>query len=101
MHGPPGECQRLTRQAPSPSLPSGVARTEAIDSYQFLLDRYPNTAYFEKALYLMAVALVQDQRHAEVVTHVYAILKSAPASPTPWQAQTYYWVAESYFNIVY
>lgn len=74
-------------------------RTEAIDTYQFLLDRYPNTAYFEKALYLMAVALVQEQRHAEVVTHVYTILKSAPASPTPWQAQTYYWVAESYFNI--
>lgn len=74
-------------------------RPEAVETYQFLLDRYPNTIYFEKALYLMAVALVQDQRYAEVVTHIYTILKSAPASPTPWQAQTYYWVAESYFNI--
>lgn len=71
----------------------------AVASYQFILDRYPNTPYFEKALYLMAVALVEDRRYAEVVTHIYTILKSAPASPTEWQAETYYWVAESYFNI--
>ncbi len=71
----------------------------AVTTYQAILDRFPNTPYYEKALYLLAVSLVQNHRYAEVVTLVYGILKSAPASPTRWQAETYYWVAESYFNI--
>lgn len=83
-----GLCQQMMKQT-----------DEAMTTYQSILDRYPNTAYYEKALYLLAVALVQDKRYAEVVTHVYTILKTAPASPSRWQAETYYWVAESYFNI--
>jgi TolA-binding protein len=72
---------------------------DAIVTFQFILDRYPNTAYFDKALYLMAVTMAQERRYAEVVTHVYTFLKRAPATPTPWQAETYYWVAEAYYNI--
>ncbi|MBK8575887.1 MAG: tetratricopeptide repeat protein [Elusimicrobia bacterium] len=72
---------------------------DAVVTFQFILDRYPNTAYFDKALYLMAVTMVQERRYAEVVTHVYTFLKRAPATPTPWQAETYYWVAEAYYNI--
>jgi TolA-binding protein len=72
---------------------------DAIVTFQFIIDRYPNTAYFDKSLYLMAVTLAQERRYAEVVTHVYTFLKRAPATPTPWQAETYYWVAEAYYNI--
>lgn len=72
---------------------------EAIATFQFILDRYPNTGYFDKALYLMAVTMIQERRYAEVVTHVYTFLKRAPATPTPWQAESYYWVAEAYYNI--
>ncbi|MBL0059458.1 MAG: tetratricopeptide repeat protein [Elusimicrobia bacterium] len=43
---------------------------EAIATFQFILDRYPNTGYFDKALYLMAVTMIQERRYAEVVTHV-------------------------------
>ncbi len=72
---------------------------ESLVTFQFIIDRYPNTSYFDKALYLMAVTMIQERRYAEVVTHVYGLLKRAPATPTPWQAETYYWVAEAYYNI--
>jgi TolA-binding protein len=87
------------------SLIKGLCQTlmkkpdEAIATFQFILDRYPNTSYFDKSLYLMAVTMAQERRYAEVVTHVYTFLKAAPATPTPWQAETYYWVAEAYYNI--
>jgi len=71
----------------------------AVSSFQFILDRYPRTIYAEEALYLMAVTLVQERRYGEVVTHVLNYLKAVPASSTRWQADTYYWVAESYYNI--
>ena len=72
---------------------------DAIATYQSVLDRYPKTLYYEKSLFLMTLALVQQKRYAEVITLVYQVLKNSPSSPSRWQAETYYWVAESYYNM--
>jgi tetratricopeptide (TPR) repeat protein len=72
---------------------------EAIATYQGLLDRFPDSLYYEKGLYLMTVAYYQLKRYAEVVTHIYQLLKTIPTSPSMWQAGTYFWVAESYYQI--
>ncbi|MFH1378808.1 MAG: tetratricopeptide repeat protein [bacterium] len=72
---------------------------EAILTYQSLIDRYPESIYFEKGLYLMTVALFQVNRYAEIVTHIYQLLKVAPSSPSEWQAGTFYWIGEAYYNI--
>ncbi|MBD3272536.1 MAG: tetratricopeptide repeat protein, partial [Elusimicrobia bacterium] len=72
---------------------------DAIDTYQALIDRFPETIYHEKGLYLMTVAYFDLKRYAEIVTHVYQMLKIAPTSSSPWQAGTYYWVAEAYYQL--
>lgn len=72
---------------------------DALRTFQYVLDRFPQSPYADKALYLMAVTLVEARRYAETVTQVYASLKTAPATPTRWQAETYYWVGEAYYNL--
>lgn len=72
---------------------------EALTTYQVLLDRFPDSVYYEKGLYLMTIAYFELKRYAEIVTHIYQSLKMAPTSPSQWQAGTYYWIAESYYNI--
>lgn len=72
---------------------------DAIQTYQALLDRFPETLYYEKGLYLMTVAYFELKRYAEIVTHIYQSLKMSPTSPSTWQAGTFFWIAESYYNI--
>ncbi|MFH1259078.1 MAG: tetratricopeptide repeat protein [Elusimicrobiota bacterium] len=70
---------------------------EAILEYQKIIDRFPNSLFQDKALYLMSIAYFRSQLYAEIITNVYQILKLAPPSPTRWQAETFYWIAEAYY----
>jgi TolA-binding protein len=72
---------------------------EAAVEYQKILDKYPNSTFFEKALYLLAVSYYQREFYGELVTNVYQTLKLSPTSASEWYAQTYYWIAEGYYNL--
>lgn len=72
---------------------------EANDAYQTVVDQFGNSIYAEKALYLNATSLFQNNQLAEIVTSLNSTLKLMPVSPTRWQAETYLWVAESYYAL--
>jgi TolA-binding protein len=72
---------------------------EANAAYQTVEDQFGNSIYAEKALYLNSTALFQNSQLAEIVTSLNSTLKLMPVSPTRWQAETYLWVAESYYAL--
>lgn len=72
---------------------------EANQSYQAVIDHFPGTMFSEMATYLLATSYYQNGEYAQVITHVYQILKNSPTSPSPWQAEAYFWVAEAYFML--
>ncbi len=72
---------------------------EANRDYQEIIDQFPETMFSEMATYLLATSYYQSEEYAQVVTHVYQILKNSPTSPSKWQAEAYFWVAESYFQL--
>ncbi|MCB4756859.1 MAG: tetratricopeptide repeat protein [Elusimicrobia bacterium] len=72
---------------------------EANQEYQVVIDQFGNSIHSEKALYLMATSLFENNQLAEIVTSLNSTLKLAPVSPTRWQAETYLWVAEAYYGL--
>lgn len=72
---------------------------QANQEYQIVIDQFGNSVWSEKALYLMATSYFQNKQLPEIVTSLNAQLKMAPVSPTPWQADTYLWVAEAYYTL--
>jgi len=72
---------------------------EANQEYQLVIDQFGNSVYSEKAIYLMATSLFQNGQLAEIVTSLNSQLKLSPVSPSRWQAESYLWVAESYFAL--
>ncbi|MFH1282210.1 MAG: tetratricopeptide repeat protein [bacterium] len=72
---------------------------EAGVEYQKVLDRFPESIYFEKALYLFALSYYQQEFYGELVTNIYQTLKMSPTSGSEWYARTYFWVAEGYYKL--
>jgi TolA-binding protein len=72
---------------------------EADASYQIVIDQFGNSIYSEKAMYLMATSHFENGQLAEIVTSLNSMLKLAPVSPTRWQADTYFWIAEAYYAL--
>jgi len=72
---------------------------EAIRCYQEIIDRFPETLYFEEAIYLMATAYYELKDYPQLVTNVYQILKNSPASSTNWRVQTYFMIGEAYYAL--
>ncbi|MCK5534181.1 tetratricopeptide repeat protein [bacterium] len=72
---------------------------EANQTYQEVIDYFPETIFSEMATYLLATSYYQSKEYAQIVTHVYQILKNSPTSPSKWQAEAYFWVAEAYFEL--
>jgi len=72
---------------------------KALRCYQKIVDLFPNSIFFEKALYLKATCYYKAKLYPELVTNIYEIVKNSPASPTIWRAKTYYWIAEGYYAL--
>jgi len=72
---------------------------EAIRCYQEIADRFPETLFFEKALYLMASAYYQLKEYPQLVTNIYQILKNSPSSSTSWRVETYFMIGEAYYAL--
>ena len=72
---------------------------EAIRCYQEIVDRFPGTLFFEKALYLMAAAYYQLKDYPQLVTNVHQILKNSPSSSTNWRVETYFMIGEAYYAL--
>ena len=72
---------------------------EAVRCYQEIMDRFPETPFFEKALYLMAAVYYQSEEYSRLVTNVYQILKNAPLRSNVWRAETYFMIGEAYYAL--
>jgi len=72
---------------------------EAIRCYQEIVDRFPKTLFFEKALYLMASAYYELKEYPQLVTNVHQILKNSPANSISWRVETYFLIGEAYYAL--
>jgi len=72
---------------------------QAIRCYQEIVDRFPGTLFFEKALYLMASAYYELKEYPQLVTNVHQILKNSPSSSISWRVETYFMIGEAYYAL--
>lgn len=72
---------------------------EAIRCYQEIVDLFPETTFFEKALYLMASVYYESEQYPQLVTNVHQILKNSPGSSNDWRVETYFMIGEAYYAL--
>ncbi|MCG3205860.1 MAG: Outer membrane protein assembly factor BamD [Elusimicrobia bacterium] len=96
---PWGELAAKTRLIKGICLQRIKKYIEANAEYQIVLDQFGKSVHAEKALYLMGTSYFQNKQLAEIVTSLNSQLKIASVSPSRWQAESYLWVAESYYAL--
>ncbi len=78
-------------------------KERAVDSYQTLVDLFPQSPAAGKAVYLMTLSLTKARESARVVSalnHMNESLKRAEETRSDdWRKNTMYWIAEGYFSI--
>lgn len=78
-------------------------RERAIDSYQTLVDLFPQSPAAGKAVYLMTLSLTKARESARVVSalnHMNENLqRSEETRSDEWRKNTLFWIAEGYFTI--
>jgi TolA-binding protein len=76
---------------------------KAIDSYQTLVDLFPQSPAAGKAVYLMTLSLHRAQEPTRIVSalnHLNENLQSnAELKSDAWRKNTLYWIAEGYYSI--
>ncbi len=76
---------------------------KAIDSYQTLVDLFPQSPAAGKAVYLMTLSLHRAQEPTRIVSalnHLNEHLQSnAELKSDSWRKNTLYWIAEGYYSI--
>ncbi len=76
---------------------------KAIDSYQTLVDLFPQSPAAGKAVYLMTLSLHKAQEPSRIVSalnHLNDHLQSnAEIKSDSWRKNTLFWIAEGYFSI--
>jgi TolA-binding protein len=76
---------------------------KAIDSYQTLVDLFPQSPAAGKAVYLMTLSLHRAQEPTRIVSalnHLNENLQSnAELKSDSWRKNTLFWIAEGYFSI--
>jgi TolA-binding protein len=75
----------------------------AVDSYQTLVDLFPQSPAAGKAVYLMTLSLHRAQEPSRIVSalnHLNENLqRQQELKADPWRKNTLYWIAEGYYSI--
>ncbi len=76
---------------------------KAIDSYQTLVDLFPQSPAAGKAVYLMTLSLHKAQEPSRIVSSLNhlneSLERNSGTKDDEWQKNTLYWIAEGYFSI--
>jgi TolA-binding protein len=76
---------------------------KALDSYQTLVDLFPQSPAAGKAVYLMTLSMHRANESSRIVSalnHMNETLQRAQdLSNDPWRANTLFWIAEGYYSI--
>jgi TolA-binding protein len=64
-----------------------------------IMDRFPGTEIYEKALYLSSASFYETGQYDRVVTNYNFISKNLPPSNSEWRGRTYYYIGDCYYKM--
>src|SRR5579862_3744250 len=75
----------------------------AIDSYQTLVDLFPQSPAAGKAVYLMTLSLHRANESSRIVSALNhmneSLQRQEEIKSDPWRMNTLFWIAEGYYSI--
>lgn len=72
---------------------------ESLAAYQTIVDRFPRSAFSARALHLMSLVYVRQNRWQELVTHVYHHWANLPDDIRRQHPEVEFWITEGHLSL--